>query len=68
MRVVEYKRFSSSNEFVRWQIEEVPEIISVQPLMMGADMELNAGNVSQQEGNFNMEIGIFVTYFTEVTK
>jgi len=68
MKVIAYKTFETSDEFIEWQKEEVPEIIGVQPFLTGADMSMDASYPSEQEGNFNVKTGVFVTYFADVTK
>ena len=62
MGIVKYVTFDSSKNFEEWQEKEKPKLLSVSPLQIGIDLDIENYQERNNTATAKNEIGVFVTY------
>ena len=65
MKVIKYKTFSNDEEFTKFQLEDNPHILQIQPIMTGLNMDTEASDESAKS-SADTSMGVFVTFMVEI--
>lgn len=66
MKIVNYAIFKTNEEFVKWQLDNQPAIIQVQPMVLAFDGAIKSDEAQKETLDASTDIGVFVTYFIDV--
>ena len=62
--IIQYEVFENNEKFVEWQNQKARRIINIFPINLSAE---NDGKINEKECeiNFNINVGVMVTYAEE---